>query len=56
MGDDTITVCDQKKSVFLHRQDKKLMVMLAVNGKYGSRCVYVCVCVCVCMCVYVCVH
>ena len=63
MGDDTIAVCDQKESIILHRQEK-LVVMLAADGRYGSRCVcvcVVCVCVvcvlcvcCVCVCVRVC--
>ena len=52
MGDDTIAVqkvCDQKESVVLHRREKKLMVMLAADGRYGSRCMCVCVCVYCCM-------
>ena len=60
MGVDTIAVqtkvCDQKESVALHRQEKKLVVMLAADGRYGSVCVCVCVCVCMlCVCICVCV-
>ena len=57
MGDDTIAVqknvCDQKESITLHRQEKKLVVMLAADGRHGLSCG---VCVCVCVCAYVCVH
>ena len=50
-------MCDQKESVVLHRREKKLVVMLAADGRYGSRCVCVCVvCVCACVCVCVCVY
>ena len=48
MGDDTIAVCDQNESIILHRQEKKQVVMLAADGRYGSRCVYVCACVHAC--------
>ena len=48
-------MCDQKESVVLHRREKKLVVMLAADGRYGARCVCVYLCVCVCICVYVCV-
>ena len=37
-------MCDQKESVILHRWEKKLVVMLAADGRYGSRSVCVCVC------------
>ena len=37
-------MCDQKESIVLHRREKKLVGMLAADGKYGSRCVCVCVC------------
>ena len=46
-------MCDQKESIAPHRQEKKLVVMLAVDGRYCSRCVRVCVCVCVCVCIVV---
>ena len=53
---------DQKESIAPHRQEKKLVVMLAVDGRYCSRCVRVCVvcvrvhvCVCVSVCVCACV-
>ena len=49
-------MCDQKESVVLHRWEKKLVVMLAADGRYGLRCcVCACVCVCVCVCACVCV-
>ena len=35
-------MCDQKESVVLHRREKKLVVMLAADGRYGSRCVDAC--------------
>ena len=34
-------MCDQKESVVLNRREKKLVVMLAADGRYGSRCVCV---------------
>ena len=58
MGDDTIAVqkmCDHKESVLLHRREKKLVVMLAADGRYGLRCCMLCACVCVCVCVCMCV-
>ena len=45
VGDDTIAVqkmCDQKESIVQHRWEKKLVVMLAADGRYGLRCVCVC--------------
>ena len=48
MGDDTIAVqkvCDQKESIILHQPEKKLVVMLAADGRCGSRCMWVWVCV-----------
>ena len=60
MGDDTIAVqknvCDQKESIVLHSREKKLVVMLAADGRYGSRCVCVCACVCVFVCVCLLLH
>ena len=35
-------MCDQKESVILHRWEKKRVVMLAADGRYGSRSVCVC--------------
>ena len=46
VGDDTIAVqkmCDQKESIVQHRWEKKLVVMLAADGRYGLRCVCACV-------------
>ncbi|KAL5476005.1 hypothetical protein EMCRGX_G025900 [Ephydatia muelleri] len=40
--DDTIAVqikCVIKKSLVLHRPEKKLVFMLAADGRYGSSCV-----------------
>ena len=54
VGDDTIAVWDKKESVVLRRREKKLVVMLAADGRYGSRCVCVCVCMRVCVCVRAC--
>ena len=59
MGDDTIAVqknvCDQKESITLHRQEKKLVVMLAADERHGLSCGCVCACVCVRVCVHMCV-
>ena len=61
MGDGTIAVQkkkkrnDQNRASFCTGGRRKLVAMLAADGRYGSKFVYVCVLVCVCVCVYVCV-
>ena len=60
MGDGTIAVQkkkrhDQNRASFCTGGRRKLVAMLAADGRYGSKFVYVCVLVCVCVCVCACV-